>query len=219
MRPKTERQGRLDDTAAPALCFWVCFLREEGVGRLLQFFSLLTVGLLVCIDQLIKIIIKLWLEPLQNVPVIPNVLHLIYVENTGAAFGVLKGSAVVMGVLSSVIFIAGIYLIVSKKLNTAFSQNKFDIGLSYATVIFILSGGLGNFVDRIFRHYVVDFIAPVFINFPVFNFADCLITVGLVLFIIWVARYCLEIKRLEAQEKQQAELKRRQQNQAAKQDD
>ena len=38
MRPKTERQGRLDDTAAPALCFWVCFLREEGVGRLLQFF-------------------------------------------------------------------------------------------------------------------------------------------------------------------------------------
>lgn len=104
MRPKTERQGRLDDTAAPALCFWVCFLREEGVGRLLQFFSLLTVGLLVCIDQLIKIIIKLWLEPLQNVPVIPNVLHLIYVENTGAAFGVLKGSAVVMGVLSSVIF-------------------------------------------------------------------------------------------------------------------
>ena len=60
MRPKTERQGRLDDTAAPALCFWVCFLREEGVGRLLQFFSLLTVGLLVCIDQLIKIIIKLW---------------------------------------------------------------------------------------------------------------------------------------------------------------
>lgn len=186
---------------------------------MLQFFSLLTVGLLVCIDQLIKIIIKLWLEPLQNVPVIPNVLHLIYVENTGAAFGVLKGSAVVMGVLSSVIFIAGIYLIVSKKLNTAFSQNKFDIGLSYATVIFILSGGLGNFVDRIFRHYVVDFIAPVFINFPVFNFADCLITVGLVLFIIWVARYCLEIKRLEGQEKQQAELKRRQQNQAEKQDD
>ena len=46
---------------------------------MLQFFSLLTVGLLVCIDQLIKIIIKLWLEPLQNVPVIPNVLHLIYV--------------------------------------------------------------------------------------------------------------------------------------------
>ena len=96
---------------------------------MLQFFSLLTVGLLVCIDQLIKIIIKLWLEPLQNVPVIPNVLHLIYVENTGAAFGVLKGSAVVMGVLSSVIFIAGIYLIVSKKLNTAFSQNKFDLSL------------------------------------------------------------------------------------------
>ena len=69
-----------------------------------------------CIDQLIKIIIKLWLEPLQNVPVIPNVLHLIYVENTGAAFGVLKGSAVVMGgVLSSVIFIAGIYLIRQQK--------------------------------------------------------------------------------------------------------
>ena len=67
------------------------------MGRCFNFFSLLTVGLLVCIDQLIKIIIKLWLEPLQNVPVIPNVLHLIYVENTGAAFGVLKGSAVVSG--------------------------------------------------------------------------------------------------------------------------
>lgn len=183
---------------------------------MLQFFSLLTVGLLVCIDQLIKMIIKLWLEPLQNVPVISNVLHLIYVENTGAAFGVFKGSAVLMGVLSSVIFIAGIYLIVSKKLNTAFSTNQFDIGLSYAAVIFILSGGLGNFIDRIFRHYVVDFIAPVFINFPVFNFADCLITVGLVLFIIWVARYCMEIKRLETREKQRAERERLQQNQVEK---
>ncbi len=182
---------------------------------MLQFFSLLTVGLLVCIDQLIKVIIKLWLEPLQNVPLIPNVLHLIYVENTGAAFGVFKGSAVIMGILSSIIFIGGIYLIVSKKLDTSFSHNKFDIGLSYTTVILILSGGLGNFIDRIFRHYVIDFIAPVFIHFPVFNFADCLITAGLVLFIIWMIRFWMEGKE---QEKKQAELKL-QQKQAEKQDD
>lgn len=178
---------------------------------MLQFFSLLTVVLLVCIDQLIKVIIQLWLAPLQEVPVISNVLHLIYVENTGAAFGILKGSAVIMGVLSSVIFIGGVYLIVSKTLDKRLSVNKVDIGLSYAAVIFILGGGLGNFIDRIFRQYVIDYIAPVFMRFPVFNFADCLITVGLVLFIIWVARYCLESKRLEAQEKQAAQAQAPQQ--------
>lgn len=186
---------------------------------MLPFFSLLTVGLLVCIDQLIKVIIQLWLEPLQNVPVIPNVLHLIYVENTGAAFGMLKGSAVIMGALSSVIFIGGIYLIVSKTLDRKLSANKLDIGLSYAAVILILGGGLGNFIDRIFRQYVIDYIAPVFINFPVFNFADCLITVGLVLFIIWVARYCLETKRLEEREKQRAEQNHPPERQAGRQDD
>lgn len=180
---------------------------------MLPFFSLLTAGLLVCIDQLIKVIIQLWLAPLQNVPVIPDVLHLIYVENTGAAFGVLKGSAMIMGILSSVIFIGGIYLIVSRTLETRLSANKLDIGLSYAASILILGGGLGNFIDRIFRQYVIDYIAPVFFNFPVFNFADCLITAGLVLFIIWVARYCLESKRLEEQ------AKRRQEQQAVEQND
>lgn len=186
---------------------------------MLQFFSLLTIGLLVCIDQLIKVIIQLWLKPLQNVPVVSDVLHLIYVENTGAAFGVLKGSAVIMGAISSVIFIGGIYLILSKTLDKKLSANKLDIGLSYATVILIMGGGLGNFIDRIAHQYVIDYIAPVFFHFPVFNFADCLITVGLVLFIIWTARYCLETKRLEEQEKQQAERKRLQEQQAGQQDD
>ncbi len=171
---------------------------------MLQFFSVLTIVLLVCIDQLIKGIILLWLRPLQSVSLIPGVLSLTYVENRGAAFGMLQGSAVVMGVLSCIIFIGGLYLLFSKSLDRKFSLNKLNIGLSYAALILIMGGGLGNFIDRIFRQYVIDFIELKFIQFPVFNFADCLITVGIFLFIIWTVRYCMEAKRLEDQQKRQA---------------
>ncbi len=174
---------------------------------MLQFFSILTIVLLVCIDQLIKGIILLWLKPLQSVSLIPEVLSLTYVENRGAAFGVFQGSAVVMGILSCFIFIGGLYLLFSRSLDRKFSLNKLNIGLSYAALILIMGGGLGNFIDRIFRQYVIDFIELKFIRFPVFNFADCLITVGILLFIVWTVRYCIEVKKLEDQQKRQAEAR------------
>jgi signal peptidase II len=49
-----------------------------------------------------------------------------------------------------------------------------------------LAGGLGNLIDRIFRGIVVDYIEPLFMNFAVFNFADCLITVGAVVLVIYL---------------------------------
>ena len=57
-----------------------------------------------------------------------------------------------------------------------------------ASVVMIMGGGLGNLIDRVFRHFVVDYIEVLFIDFPVFNFADCFITVGefvLIGYLLW----------------------------------
>lgn len=144
---------------------------------MLAFFSVLTIVLLVIIDQLLKIIMEVWLQPIGSHPMIDGFLEFRYVENTGAAFGAMQGKTWFLAALSVIIIAVGIYLICSGKLNNA---------LYSATAILVIAGGIGNLVDRIFRHYVVDFIATQFIDFPVFNFADCLITVGEVLLIVCV---------------------------------
>lgn len=144
---------------------------------MLAFFSVITILLLVIIDQLIKIIMEIWLQPIGSHPFIEGFLEFRYVENTGAAFGTMQGKTWILAAVSLIIIIVGLYLICAGKLNNA---------LYLTTAILVIAGGIGNLVDRIFRHYVVDFIATQFIDFPVFNFADCLITVGEVLLVICV---------------------------------
>ena len=53
----------------------------------------------------------------------------------------------------------------------------------------IISGGIGNLIDRLFRGYVVDMIEVTFIDYPVFNFADCCVVVGAILFCIYILKY------------------------------
>ena len=54
------------------------------------------------------------------------------------------------------------------------------------SAVLIISGGLGNLIDRIFRGSVIDYIEPLFVNFAVFNFADCLVTVGAAILIVYL---------------------------------
>lgn len=136
---------------------------------MLAFFSILTIILLVTVDQLLKIIMEVWLQPIGAHPMIEGFLEFRYVQNTGAAFGVMENRTWLLAAVSVVIIAVGVYFICSGKLNNP---------LYSATAILVIAGGIGNLIDRIFRHYVVDFIATQFIDFPVFNFADILITVG-----------------------------------------
>ena len=139
--------------------------------------SLSAIAVLTAADQIIKYFVLLYLKPVGSVSVINGFLEWNYVENTGAAFGSFSGNTALLSVITAVIIIAGIAAIILKKIN-----NKFLL----VTATVIIAGGLGNLIDRIFRGYVVDFIKVLFIDFPVFNFADILVTCGSFMLIIYL---------------------------------
>lgn len=142
-----------------------------------KIFSLVTVALLVSVDQLIKIIIDLWLKPIQFFPLIQNVVAFTYVENRGVAFGMLQNQRWLFTTVTAAVIVFGFYCLLSGKIKSNYILT---------TAILILSGGLGNLIDRVFRGYVIDYIEPLFIRFAVFNFADILVTAGAFLLIGWL---------------------------------
>ncbi len=131
--------------------------------------SLLSIALLTAIDQIIKRFVEVKLFPVESVDFIPGFLRWEYVENTGAAFGSFSNNTLLLVYITGIAILAGIIAIVAKKF-----KNKFLL----TTVVIIISGGLGNLIDRIFRGYVIDYICTEFIDFPVFNFADILVCCG-----------------------------------------
>ena len=124
---------------------------------------------LVGADQIIKLLVINYLKPIQYVDVIEGVLRFRYVENTGAIFGSFATHTVVLTIFSVILLGVTIFFLVTNKNKSKFVN---------ICLLFMISGGIGNIIDRIRIHYVVDFVEPLFVNFAVFNFADCLITVG-----------------------------------------
>ncbi len=140
---------------------------------------ILIVGLSVLaavIDQIIKIIVVNNLKPVSSVEFIPNLVSFTYVENKGAAFGILANARWVFILFTILIIIALFVYIIKKKINSK---------LFITSAILIIGGGIGNLVDRIFLGYVVDFIKISFFP-PAFNFADCCVTIGAVLMVIYL---------------------------------
>lgn len=129
----------------------------------------------IILDQLTKWLSVKFLEPIYTQPIIKDVLHLTYVENRGAAFGMLADSRWVFIVVSSVAIVAfALYLYLGHADNLLY-------GISIAMVV---SGGIGNMIDRVVLGYVVDFIDFRLINFAVFNGADSFVCVGAGLLIL-----------------------------------
>lgn len=128
-------------------------------------------------DQLTKHIAVTKLMPLETVPVIKNILSFTYVENFGAAFGIMQHKKIVLLVIT--FLIAAVFVVYTIK-----TKNKNKMYL--ISLCLILSGAVGNLIDRISRGYVVDMIQVLFIDFPVFNVADCCVVTGAVLLCIYV---------------------------------
>ena len=124
---------------------------------------------LVGADQFIKYLVVEYLKPIEYTTVIDGVLRFRYVENTGAVFGSFAAHTVFLTVFSIILLAFTIYFLVTNK-----SKSK----LVNFCLLLMISGGIGNIIDRIRLQYVVDYIEPLFVEFAVFNFADCLITVG-----------------------------------------
>ena len=126
------------------------------------------------LDQLTKMLAVSLLKPIDTFPILMNVLHLTYVENRGAAFGMLSNSRWVFMIISTVAILAMLVFLFSGKVPLIYE----------IPLIFMAAGGLGNMIDRIALGYVVDFIDFRLINFAVFNGADSFVCVGSVLLVI-----------------------------------
>ena len=143
---------------------------------MIQVITILSIIALVIGDQLIKLLVIEYLEPIGSLPLIDGFLQLRYAENTGAAFGSFSGHTTALSVFTFVAILAGTIYLLSKKL-------KF--GVEYVCIALIIAGGAGNLIDRVFRGFVVDYIEPLFIDFAIFNFADILVTCSAVVLVIW----------------------------------
>ena len=132
-------------------------------------FSLFAAGI-VAADQLVKYLTVANIALYADVPFIPGLLQLTYVQNTGAAFSSFQGQQW----LFALIFVIFSVLIVLeyRKQTMGFTR------LEWWCVAAIYGGGLGNMIDRVRLGYVVDMIETTFMEFPVFNIADCFITCG-----------------------------------------
>ena len=129
----------------------------------------------VFLDQLTKYLTVLHLKPIDTLPIIEDVFHLTYVENTGAAFGMMKDSRWVF-MVTSTLAIVGILVYMFWKRPT----NK----MLCLSLSLIVGGGIGNMIDRTALGYVVDMIDLRLINFAVFNVADSFVCVGAGLMIL-----------------------------------
>lgn len=130
----------------------------------------------VIIDQVTKAIVRSKLYLNESIPVIPDVLHITYTENTGAAFSMFSGQVQTLTIISIIATIIIIAFCVLEK-------NKFSL-IQIICWGLLLGGTDGNLIDRLFRSSVTDFIDFTIINFPVFNFADIFIDVGAFIIIV-----------------------------------
>lgn len=105
----------------------------------------------------------------NGIPIIENVFHLTYLENTGVAFGMLQDKRAIFITMSIIVLvILAIYFYMA--------ANK-NIWLKLGTAL-IFSGSIGNMIERVSKGYVVDFLDFRLINFPIFNVADIAVCVG-----------------------------------------
>lgn len=133
-----------------------------------KFFLLTT--LLIFIDQIIKILIRSTLSIYETIVIVPKILNITYVQNTGAAFSMLEGKQIFLTIISVIVLIGMFYYI---------KKNKLD-KLEYVIFSLIISGIIGNLIDRLLLNYVTDFIEFIILgkNMPIFNLADTFICVG-----------------------------------------
>ena len=128
--------------------------------------------LLVFLDQISKYLAVKYLKDKPAVPIIKDVFELNYLENRGAAFGVLQNQKICFLILGVIILFAVVFVLFRVP-----DDKKYNI--LHVLLILIASGGIGNMIDRIRFGYVVDFFSFVLINFPIFNVADICVTVSM----------------------------------------
>ena len=136
-------------------------------------------GLLIALDQFTKYLAVLNLKDKPDLILIDRVFVLQYLENRGAAFGIMQNMKYFFLVVALIMTAFVLYALIK------LPENKKYI-LMEICLLLIGAGAVGNMIDRVFNEYVVDFFYFVLINFPIFNVADIYVTVACVVLIIGI---------------------------------
>ena len=141
---------------------------------MLHFLPILITGLLVLLDQGAKLWALTSLKPIHTMTLLEGFMDLTFVENRGVAFGMFSGQRWMILVLTGLIAGVLVYFYQTLPEERKYHQVR-------GSLILILSGAVGNIIDRVFRGYVVDFFEFTFFEWPVFNVADIYVVVGVIL--------------------------------------
>ena len=142
-------------------------------------FYALFAALIAAADQITKYLVVRNIALFEDLPLLPGVLGLTHVRNEGAAFSSFRGMQWLFVLIFVVLTLAVVYEYFKKPM--PFTK------LERWCVAAIYGGGLGNMIDRLRLGYVVDMLETEFMDFPVFNLADCFITCGCVLLMVHLA--------------------------------
>ena len=134
-------------------------------------------ALLVVLDQVVKFLVRTTMVLGDSMVLIPDVLGITYVQNTGAAFSSLPNATMVL---------AGISLLVSLLLILAILLRWVRHPFGRFTLMLLLAGAVGNLIDRAVMGYVTDMVQVLFVKFAVFNLADVFVVTGAILLVLYV---------------------------------
>lgn len=144
--------------------------------------AIVTTAILIYIDQFTKSLAISYLKDTDGISIIDGVFRLEYLENRGAAFGIMQGQQTYFMITTAVVIIGIIYIYAKIPTSYKFLPLR-------GNLILLSAGAIGNFIDRITLNYVVDFLYFELIDFPIFNVADIYVTVTVAIFIFLILLY------------------------------
>ena len=144
-----------------------------------MFLYLIPLVIILAADQISKFLVAKNMAVGESFTLIPNFMDITYVQNRGAAFGIFQGRKILLIIVSVLIFALIIWYVVHYK-----PKSKWVMW----SLTLIVAGGLGNLIDRAALSYVRDFLNETFtkFDFPVFNIADCAVTIGAIMLALHV---------------------------------
>ena len=164
-------------------------------------------ALIVVLDQWYKALVVRQLGRVgTSASFLPGILRLTLVNNTGASWGILSGQTALLLIVTARVCLG---------ILCAMLLDKPAAPLGKISFAFILGGALGNALDRFLLGYVIDMFETQFMDFPVFNVADCFITVGAVLLCVWVL---MDEKKSRLERQEMSRRRWEKSREAAKQD-
>lgn len=142
-------------------------------GIRIFFVPVILISLLTAIDQFTKYIVVSSFELYQSKPVIDGVFNFTYIQNKGMAWGMLQGKVPVFTIFTAIILVFTFRFMYNVVDNKRYRWAKY-------VLILLISGAIGNLIDRVTLGYVVDFFDFELIDFPVFNVADIYVVVSMI---------------------------------------